>query len=254
MQHRVKRRVVLALTEEHWAALQAEAEEQLRTLDDEVSFNISLWAKQRIQQERTAIETAERSRAAAEVARQVAEAARQSAEKPVEKPPADFVPLGEALEDPISWSELHALTKAGHVVPNQNEGGFSGVHRNGRRWRAIATVERDGHKEKVTVGTFDSPEEAAVARGRFLLAERQREEDEQLQKEVECRTILRPVLLQHPAYEQWIWAGMKVGGLKTPCPFELGVRYTVDAKTLQVTRDADGVVIVPAQPSRTGAS
>ncbi len=252
MQQRIKQRVTLSLTQEHWDALKAEAEEQLRSLDDEVSFNMTRWAKARVFELNAALAAAERAR------REAAERAETSRKADAPSVPGDFVSLGDAVHTtlpPEQWVELQALTKAGHVEPNEIDSGFHGVYRNGRKWRAIISAERGGHKERITVGTYDTPEEAAIARGRFLANEQRRTENEALRFEVENRTITRPALTTHPVYEAWLWHPVTSPGKpRPPCPFEPGVRYTVDKETQAVTRDEDGVVIIPPQQTRTSAS
>jgi hypothetical protein len=257
MQNRIKQRVTVSLTSAQWAILKAEAFEQLRTVDDEVSILVIQWARG-VENERNAKAAAEAAIAAkaaeerrmaerlAEHQRVLEEAAQP--EPPPERP-ADFVELGEeALADrrPTRlFTDLDRYIRLGFVIENGNDAGYAGVYRNGaHRWRAMVNLERNGRRDKHTVGTYDSPEEAAVERAKFLEKEHRREEDDLLQQEIEGGSVLRAPLLIHPAYEAWIYDGFKEGVPRAPCPFQPGVRYTIDKRTMAVTRDEDGVVIV----------
>lgn len=51
-----------------------------------------------------------------------------------------------------------------------NGSGFSGVYKNGAKWQARITIQRDGKRHSVYLGTYSNAEEAAKASHEFRLA------------------------------------------------------------------------------------
>lgn len=198
-----------------WTFLEQEAAAQRRTLDNEISLRLLRSMAPPVQEH-------------------IQAATRQPA---IVVEPEPSAPSAEVEQ------ELVRLKAAGFVVDN-GTGGYVGVYRHGRRWRAMVTYSGN---QRRTVGSFVHAEEAAVARARVLESDERQMEEELLKIEKRDGAILRPALALHPAYEKWLHVDCMADGVMKlpPCPFEPGVRYTVDPETLAVTRDSDGVEVVP---------
>ena len=51
----------------------------------------------------------------------------------------------------------------------KNASGFAGVFASGHKWQAVIRAEREGKKARLTVGNFDTAQEAAVQRALAML-------------------------------------------------------------------------------------